>query len=68
MVEARSHGFSSGIRITARRKADGMGLELGLIFTFTIIAFGGAGLAFFMIWLRKRYDDSYRNNDSLKHA
>lgn len=45
-----------------------MGLELGLIFTFTIIAFGGAGLAFFMIWLRKRYDDSYRNNDSLKHA
>jgi len=45
-----------------------MSLELGLILAFTIVALGGAGLAGFVIWLRKRDSDEGRGHNSLKHA
>lgn len=46
-----------------------MSFELGLILSFGIAGIGGAGLAAFAIWLRKRdCDSNRRERDSLKHA
>ncbi len=45
-----------------------MSLETGLILAFTIISLGGAGLAGFLIWLRKRDPNENQGQDSLKHA
>lgn len=45
-----------------------MSLETGLILAFTIISLGGAGLAGFLIWLRKRESNENQGHDSLKHA
>lgn len=44
-----------------------MTIEAGLILAFTVIALGGAGLAGFVIWLRKRDISENKGHDSLKH-
>ncbi|WP_172600143.1 hypothetical protein [Sulfuricystis multivorans] len=46
-----------------------MSLAIGLILSFAIIAFGGAGLAAFLIWLQKRDSNTKRQEGSgLRHA
>jgi hypothetical protein len=43
-----------------------MNLELGLILTFAIVAFGGVGLAVFVLWLRNRESDSVHHDHGTK--
>jgi len=46
-----------------------MSLEYGLIIAFAIVAFGGAALAGFVLWLRNSESDGVnRNHESIKHA
>lgn len=44
-----------------------MSLDLGLILAFAIIGFGGAGLAGFLLWLRKKDADRRQADDAGAH-